>query len=319
MPAALLILLAIAGALYMASASGDTDSPHHPFRSAEAKDRYLAVYDSVAREWPVPAETTSVRTSYGTTFVRISGPDSAPPLVLLHGAGGSALQWRWNIAAWSEDYRTYAVDVISDNGRSVSSRDPREAEEFVAWLNETFDALGLGVEIHLVGLSYGGWIAAQYAVHKPERLQSVALLAPAGTVQPLSFGWIRRAAMCALPARRFTRGFLHWLLEDLAQNQENRELLEREIDVAYLAIQSYKLRRMVNPSILSDSELAGLAVPTLFIIGENEKIYPAQAAVERLTRVAPQIHTEVIPGAGHDLTIVQANLVNHTVLEFLKH
>jgi len=59
-------------------------------------------------------------------------------------------------------------------------------------------------------------------------------------------------------------------------------------------------------------------VPTLFLVGENEKIYSAKKAVQRLNEVAPQIETEVIPNAGHDLTIVQAEMVNRKVLEFLK-
>ena len=49
----------------------------------------------------------------------------------------------------------------------------------------------------------------------------------------------------------------------------------------------------------------------------NEKIYSAKAAVRRLNRVAPQVKTEIIPGAGHDLTIVQADLVARKVVAFL--
>jgi pimeloyl-ACP methyl ester carboxylesterase len=52
-------------------------------------------------------------------------------------------------------------------------------------------------------------------------------------------------------------------------------------------------------------------------LDENEKLYPAKQAVERLNTIAPQIRTEIIPGAGHDLTLVQAALVNKTVLDFL--
>jgi pimeloyl-ACP methyl ester carboxylesterase len=163
-------------------------------------------------------------------------------------------------------------------------------------------------------------VASQYAVTVPERLNKVVLIAPAGTVRPLSFEWIRRAVLCALPQRRFTRNFLYWLLEDLAREGDaSRALLDREIDAAYLAIRSYKFKQLVNPSVLSDGQLQGLSVPTLFLVGENEKIYPAHQAVERLNTVAPQVETEIIPDAGHDLTIVQAELVNERVLEFLRH
>ncbi len=64
---------------------------YHPFKSAEAKEMYLQAYDALAQQWSVPAETRMVDTSYGQTLVRISGPEDAPSLVLLHGLGGNSL------------------------------------------------------------------------------------------------------------------------------------------------------------------------------------------------------------------------------------
>jgi pimeloyl-ACP methyl ester carboxylesterase len=56
----------------------------------------------------------------------------------------------------------------------------------------------------------------------------------------------------------------------------------------------------------------------LFLFGENEKIYSAEEAVARLENVAPHVHTKIIPGAGHDLTVVQAEMVNRIILDFLE-
>ena len=66
----------------------------HPFRSEEARERYLAHYDLASRQWPVPSPTRLVPTSYGRTFVRVSGPAEGSPLVLLPGGGSSLLAWR---------------------------------------------------------------------------------------------------------------------------------------------------------------------------------------------------------------------------------
>ena len=46
-------------------------------------------------------------------------------------------------------------------------------------------------------------------------------------------------------------------------------------------------------------------------------MYSASKAIERLRRSAPNIQTALVPDAGHDLTVVQAELVNETVLDFL--
>jgi pimeloyl-ACP methyl ester carboxylesterase len=79
----------------------------------------------------------------------------------------------------------------------------------------------------------------------------------------------------------------------------------------------FKPIRLIRPTVLADVELKSIKVPTLYLVGEHEKICSAQKAIQRLHKVAPQINTDVIPNAGHDLTIVQTEMVNTKVLEFL--
>jgi len=317
--AAGIAILLVVFAMALSPSSNGFDSPHHPFRSEEAKREFLASYDARASKWPVPSATTTVNTAYGPTFVRLSGPETAPALVLLHGAGGSSLHWLPNIAALSEHYRTYAVDIVGDHGRSVYMRELGSAEDYSKWLDELLDGLGLEHDVNLVGLSYGGWISAHYALHSPNRLENVVLLAPAGTVSPLPFAWIWRAVLVAVPHPRFTKNFLYWVLEDLARTDDGRLLLDQAADAGYLAIRSYKPRQMAPPDVLTNAELQSFAVPVLFVVGENEKLYTATEAVERLNEVAPKIQTRIVPDAGHDLTMLQADSVNQAILEFLLH
>jgi pimeloyl-ACP methyl ester carboxylesterase len=70
-------------------------------------------------------------------------------------------------------------------------------------------------------------------------------------------------------------------------------------------------------TVLRDEELQSIQVPTLFLVGENEVLYSAQKAVQRLNEMAPQIRTEIVSKAGHDLTVAQAEVVNQKALEFL--
>ena len=313
-----LLLVVVVLGVVLFPGFGGVDSPYHPFRSAEAKKRYLAFYDARAERWPVPSATTTVESSYGSTFVRISGPADAPPLVLLHGAGGSSLHWIPNVADLSGAFRTYAVDGILGNGRSVVRRPPESADDITSWLDEVFTGLELGDDVRLAGLSYGGWQAARYALHFPERVERLVLLAPAGTVLPLSGEWLFRASLTLVPHPRFTEEFLFWLFEDLAaEGPESRRWLEREARFVYRGVRSFKPRSLVNPGVLTDRELRSLSVSTLFLVGENEKIYSARRAVERLRDVAPRVETRIVPDAGHDLTVVRADLVNAAILDFL--
>ena len=187
------------------------------------------------------------------------------------------------------------------------------------WLDELFDALGLGDRIRLAGLSYGGWLTSRYALRHPGRLDKVVLIAPVATVMPLRFDWIWRAVLCGIPHRYFSRHFMDWMLEDLARGDASgRAVLDEETEFGFVALRCFKPKPLVNPTVLTDEEWQSLKVPALFLVGENEKLYPAEQAVARLGRVAPRIRTEILSGCGHDLTLIRAAMVNQMVIDFLK-
>jgi pimeloyl-ACP methyl ester carboxylesterase len=231
--------------------------------------------------------------------------------------------WTGNIAALSAHYRTYALDTITDVGLSVPRRKMSTPMDLVNWLDEVFAALFPEGPLNLMGMSYGGWLASQYALRFPNRLRKVVLLAPGGTVLRLSHAFFIRIMLLSIPfpgrgGKTFQRT-LCWLFQDTVRLGEvGRALVERGIAEMLTTGRHFVLPRMIWPTVLDDEAWQRFSVPCLFLVGENEKIYSAKAAVRRLNRVAPQIKTEIIPGAGHDLTFVQADLVARKALEFLK-
>lgn len=290
---------------------------YHPFKSVKAKEEYLELYDRRAKNWPILSETKMIDTSYGQTFVRISGPTNAPPLVILPGGIFSSLMWTPNIESLSKDYRTYAVDNIYDHGRSVNSRAVKSSKDFVKWLNELFDVLKLGNDINLMGLSYGGWITGQYALYSPERLNKAVILSPAATVQSLTLEFYVRMFISALPVDFTTRSFMYWVLEDSTKDENKRIIIDNWIEEMLVGLKCFKFRISPFPTVLKDDELKSIKVPVLFLDGENNKIYSSQKAIKRINSVAPQIKTEILPNAGHDLTVAQSDMVNEKVVEFL--
>jgi len=296
----------------------DMSAPH-PFRSEKAKEMYLESYNRMEKLWPIVSETRTVETSYGRTFVRISGTADSPPLVLLPGANATSLMWFPNIEALSEPYRTYAVDNIYDFGRSVFTRRLRTSDDFVDWLDELFDALDLEDDINLIGLSYGGWLTSQYALSFPERLDKIVFLAPAATILPLRPEFLKHATLSLIPHRRYVKKTMFLVLEDLVNKDEaGRTMVEELVEQMYLAQRCYKPKMLPAPTVLTDSELRDLKVPALYLVGENEKIYSPHEAIQRLKRIVPHIECGIIPRAGHDLTVVQAEMVNGRVLDFMK-
>jgi len=288
-----------------------------PYRSEALRDSFLAYYAGLAaKQWPVTSEERFVPTSYGETFVRITGPSDAPPLVLLPGASTTSLMWAPNIQALSASYRTIALDQVGDLGRTACIRPVRRFTDLCAWLDELFDGLNLAAGIHLVGMSYGGTLAAQYALHRSERLGKIVLLAPGAIVLRIHLQFLGRLMLAAVARRRFLPPAVHWMFADM--ERKDPQWIAETLELLFASMRSLLPRQLPFPRKWTVAQWNDLRVPTLFLVGEHEVIYPAEKALRRLRRVAPHVQAEIIPGAGHDLPFVQPDTVNRKILDFLR-
>ena len=285
------------------------------YRSEGARDECFAYIDAQAkREWPVVSDSRTVPTSFGPTFVRISGPPGAFPLILLPGIATSSLMWTPNIEALSGAFRTYAVDRIGDFGKSLCTRPPHSFDDLVSWVTEFLDALDLRSGVHLAGVSYGGALAAEYALQRPSRIRRLVLIAPGATVLAVSPVLMMRLTAATVAQKRGLESVLRWLLEDAAR--KDPRWMDATLDQYRLHMRSV-LRIVPMPRVWSDADWGRLRVPTLFLVGEHEKIYSPTKALQRLERIAPAVRGELVAGAGHDLTFVAAAAVNRRIVEFL--
>jgi pimeloyl-ACP methyl ester carboxylesterase len=139
-----------------------------------------------------------------------------------------------------------------------------------------------------------------------------------GTVAPLSLGWIVRAVLVALPFKYFSKKFVKWLARDIYDDGKRGCLLiEEHIDETYIAVRSFKSKKLVNPAVLTDEELNRIGGDVLLVIGENEKIYSPKEVIDRIRCVAPKIETKLVKNAGHDLTMAKPDEINQVIVSFL--
>ena len=291
----------------------------HPFRSEKAKIQYYAFEEEMAKSWPIHSEERVVETSIGKTFMRISGPEDGPTLILLPGGGSNSLIWHSNIKALSEVYRTYALDNIYDYGRSIYTQQLETGQDYASWLDELSDSLHLGNDIRMIGYSDGGWVVSQFALYHPERLKQIVLIAPAATVLPFSNEYLLEMVKTLIPVRYYKKKIMYWAWKDLAAMGEwGENLVEERIDYYQLALKSFKFKQPVNPTVLTDKEFAEIAVPLLYLVGENETVYNANEAITRLKNLNYEIQTELIRNTGHDLMFTHTEMINSILLDFMK-
>ena len=111
---------------------------------------------------------------------------TGPPLVLLHGAGDNALDWRWVLPALARTHHVYAPDLPGspESARPAADYSPAFFERFVAGF---LDALGIERAV-MVGNSLGGLVALRLALSEPARIGTLVLVDAAGlgrTVNPV--------------------------------------------------------------------------------------------------------------------------------------
>ena len=108
-----------------------------------------------------------------TSFVASSGPEDAPCVVLLHGVGTSGWMWQRLAAVLDRDLHVLVPD-LPGHGRSNAQRWTSVADT-VAALADLIAARAAHGRAHVVGLSLGGYIAAQLAADRPDVVDSAVL------------------------------------------------------------------------------------------------------------------------------------------------
>jgi len=282
------------------------------FKTSEGEAKFLAAYDNEMKLWSVPFEQIDIRSRFGTTHIVVCGPKTAPPLVLLHGYMATLTMWSPNIAAFSKDYRVYAVDVMGQPGKSRPDEPICNLPDFVSWLTATLDALHLD-RVFLVGMSFGGWLALNYAVAAPQRVRKLVLLSPGGLLPMVRQFTVRGMFMVWLPTRLTVNSFFRWLgFTDRAY--------ANVLELMYLGLKHFRMpfeTARVMPAVVSDEALRTMKMPTLLLIGEHEVISDPASALQRARRLIPDFEGELVPECRHDMCSSQHQIVNPRVLGFL--
>jgi pimeloyl-ACP methyl ester carboxylesterase len=281
------------------------------WRSPEGRARYVAAYDATLSLWPVPHESRTVPTRFGETHVLVSGPADGPPLVLMHAAGTSATQWFPNAGRLARQHRIHAVDFIGGPGKGAQTHAILSRADCVSWMTDLLDALEVE-RAGLVGSSHGGWFGLNLALSEPDRVGRIVLLAPAASLLPF-----RKATVLGLLLGPHLPAFTA-RLSMRAVFGGRYEVNERFVKQLAMSLKYFRYQQgAVLPGVFDDDALRGLHTPTLVLVGENEMIYKARAALDRATRLIPGVEAELVPDAGHLLGMEKAERVDARILEFL--
>jgi len=283
-----------------------------------AIESYAATYRAQLAEWPVAAEQRQLETKTGRMHLIEWGPKDGPPLLLLHGGGGTAVGWIYQAEALGKRHRVYALDLPGHYGLSVARKPMKKAADQLTMLDEVLDALQVA-RVDLLGISLGGAYAAHYALRAASRIRRLILIAPSPLLLPLRGSFFMHNIRLLFGTYGI-EGFMRWLgPKENAGQQPYEDRLARVIRWMSAARRHFGLPNMMGmewPALLSDEELRAIAVPTMVILGEHEVVYDARRGLERAAQI-PKSQSVLIPGAGHDVMWSQPERLNAHITEFL--
>lgn len=233
-------------------------------------------------------------------LVRLSIIDIAPEqpqhtLVFLHGFGGRAIQWSAQLRHFADTERVIALD-LRGHGRSDKPSGDYHMPTLQADLISVLDALGVNEKVVLVGHSFGGAIASEFAVAHPERVERLVLMATAGQfkLNPLYRLLLRLPHSTLQVMAPFTRNWLG------APPPVLKSWYEDNLSLWV----GWTLFRSIDE-------------PTLVIRGHQDRVFE-KPLFEEVTRAIAGAEEVDVGASGHMVMLERREAVNRAISRFLE-
>ena len=230
-------------------------------------------------------------------------------LLFLHGIGGRRQNWDAQLAFFSASYRAAAWDARG-YGDSDDYQGPLDFRAFSDDLRRVLEHFGAR-SAHIVGLSMGGRIARNFALHHPQRVRSLTLANSSPGFDALTpeqvqrFVAERRNLQPEVQAKRLlgpkpAAGACETLVASM-------RALRRE---SYL--------KTLEASVAQDiaAPLEEIRAPTLVIGSTHDTLYPRRIA-EDMARRIPGARLVILEDAGHPSNLDRPEQFNRALAEFL--
>ena len=235
-----------------------------------------------------------------------------PVLLLLHGIAGSSQTWIPAMEFLQAEYTVIAPDFVG-HGHSAKPAGDYSLGNFANWMRDLLVVLGIE-RATVVGQSFGGGVAMQFAYQFPERCERLVLVDAGGLGREVSL--ILR--LVTLPASEYVMPVLfpafarRWgdPVARLADQIGLRSVPAREIWRSYRSLTDTEgrqafvrtMRSVIDPGGQSVNALDRLylaeRIPTLIVWGQKDRIIPVSHAYQALD-TAPGCRLEIMPGVGH--------------------
>lgn len=265
--------------------------------------------DAVADEAGQPHSQTLAGT-WGELHMIVQG-EGTEAVVLLHGFGGDAQNWRFVMGELAHEREVIALD-LPGHGASTKNVGDGSLDGFVTEVVSMLDALEIE-RAHVVGHSFGGLVAAHLAARHADRVISLALIAPAGLGEAVNTEFLD--GFVAASSRREVKSVLRSLFarEDLVTRPLTEEVLRyKRLEGVPEALAAIRQANFADGAPAGAPDLAGLDVPVLVIWGVHDQVISS----DRVSGAALGVPVRLLATAGHSPHVEAPAEVRQLLSEF---
>jgi len=240
-------------------------------------------------------------------FAHNGGGGDRPPVVLIHGAGGTYLNWSSEVRRLP-GYRTYAID-LPGHGKSAGcglQSVSAYAEAVLAWL----DAVDLPRAV-FIGHSMGGAIAQHLALHNADQVLGLGLVGTGA----------RLRVHPEILQNTTTENTYRTAVDKLIQLAFSPQTPPRLVELASDRMAETRPTVLHGDFVASDAfnimdQITGISQPTLVVCGIDDQLTPVRYS-QFLADKIPDAQLEVIPDAGHMVMLEKPQQVAEVLVAFL--
>lgn len=268
-------------------------------------------------------------TAYGIdTFLLEAG--QGPPVVLLHGLGATNASMLPTMHDLAADHRVIAPDLpgFGDSAKPVRAY---HARFFARWVVALLDELGIE-RAHLIGNSMGGRIAIEVALSHPDRVERLALYAPAVAFRKLRqfvpLVRLLRPELAAVPMAVPRSTVINVLEQMFSRGDRLQQAWYQAATDEFLRVFSSRRGRIAFFSAAREiyldhpfgergfwNRLRELSRPALFLWGDRDPLVPARFARHVQTGI-PAAESVVLDDCGHVPQFEHPALTHRLVRDF---
>jgi len=278
-------------------------------------------------EAPAPGRSGELKADEHTIYWELFGDDDREVVCLLNGLAMHTGAWYGFLSRLRPDYRVLLWDYPGQ-GRSSTADVPYSLERFADYLCRILDEID-AQRIHLMGISYGGFVALEFARQFQQRLHTLIL---SGILlsheklfdmyQALSLRFYRadEATFDLYTHYKYEKIFGESFVRSAGEKLENmrRSFYDRYVNRRNALI---RLTEAQDPFFAKlDQRMAeyrAVRTPTLLISGESDRVM-APNVQKKIVSILPNSRFELVPDSGHVVYLEQPDLFWGRMREWLR-